>query len=180
MKHKITEQIEIPEGITCSYADFIFVCKKDSKELSKTLHAPGIDIKIKDYQLTVSCEKGNKKSYKIVKTFLAHIKNLFSGLDEDFIYKLETANVHFPMTTKVDANKLIINNFLGEKKPRHAVILPNVKVDIKGQKITISSPDKEAAGGTSANFEKATKVRGRDRRIFQDGIFIVEKPGRKI
>jgi large subunit ribosomal protein L6 len=80
------------------------------------------------------------------------------------------------MTLKVEGSKLAINNFLGEKKPRFAEILPNVNVDIKGQNITVSSPDKEAAGQTAANFEKATKVKNRDRRIFQDGIYIVEKP----
>ena len=103
---------------------------------------------------------------------------MFKGLDEKFVYKLQSCNVHFPMTLKVEKNKLIISNFLGEKTPRHAEILSGVDVEIKGQNITISSHDKESAGHTAANFEKATKIKNRDRRIFQDGIFIVEKPGR--
>ncbi len=58
--------------------------------------------------------------------------------------------------------------------------LPEAKVDIKGTSITVSSSNIEAAGQTAANLEKATRLTGRDRRIFQDGIFITEKPGRKI
>jgi len=80
---------------------------------------------------------------------------------------------------KIDSGRLLINNFLGEKNPRVAVILPNVDVQLKGAKITVTSADKDAAGQTAANIEKATKIRNRDRRIFQDGIYIVERPGRK-
>jgi large subunit ribosomal protein L6 len=84
------------------------------------------------------------------------------------------------MTLKLEKNKLLINNFLGEKNPRVANILSGVDVDIKGQNITISSHDKTSAGQTAANIEKATKIRLRDRRIFQDGIYLIERAGRVI
>jgi large subunit ribosomal protein L6 len=179
MKHPIKEIIPIPEGVTCTYKDEIFSCKKDSIELKKKISIPEVEIKIDSNQIILNCKKGNKNHYKKIKTNITHIKNLFSGLDERFVYQLEAVNVHFPMALKVEGDKVSISNFLGEKVPRFAKILPNVDVEIKGQKITVSSNDKEAAGQTAANLEKATKVRGRDRRIFQDGIFLVEKPGDK-
>ena len=67
---------------------------------------------------------------------------------------------------------------MGEKIDRHAKIAPGVKVDISGSKITVTSSDIEAAGKTATNLEKAARLTGRDRRIFQDGIFITSKNGR--
>ena len=105
---------------------------------------------------------------------------MIKGVGEDFVYELEICNVHFPMNVKADGNKITIKSFLGETTVRESRIMPNVKVDIKGSQITVSSYDIEAAGQTAANLEKATKLTGRDRRIFQDGISITKKPYRII
>ncbi|MBS3088302.1 50S ribosomal protein L6 [Candidatus Pacearchaeota archaeon] len=178
MKSHLSQSIEIPEGVTCTFENDFVKCKKGSIELTRHMHVPTIDVKMKDNKITLECKKGNKIEYKKIMTFQAHIKNLFKGLSEKFVYKLESANVHFPMSLKVEKEILIINNFLGEKVPRKAKILPNVQVKVAGNQITVESHDKAAAGQTAANFEQATKVTGRDRRIFQDGIYLTEKPGR--
>jgi len=93
---------------------------------------------------------------------------------------LEICNVHFPMNVKLDGDRVNIKSFLGETTVRVSKVLPNVKVDIKGSHITVSGSDIEATGQTAANLEKATRLIGRDRRIFQDGIFITKKPYRVI
>jgi len=177
MKTKLLESFEIPSGVECKYEGEVLHCKKGSVELKRKISVPRVKIKVDSGKITFECEKGNKNQFKIIKTHMAHLKNIFSGLDKKYTYNLEACNVHFPMTLKVDSGKLLINNFLGEKIPRFAIILPNTNVEIKGQKITVSSHDKELAGQTAANMEKATKVRNRDRRIFQDGIYITDKPG---
>ncbi len=177
MRQKISEQLEIPAGITCEFANNMLKCKKDSVAVTRKVEVPCMTISIKDNRITVECESGNKNDFKTIKSHIAHIKNIFSGLQKEYVYKLEACNVHFPMTLKAEGNRVVISNFLGEKTPRFAEILPGVKVDIKGQKITVASADKEAAGHTASNLEKATKIKNRDRRIFQDGIFLTERPG---
>ncbi len=176
---KMEEQIEIPEGVSCEFSSGTLKCKKDSEELSKKIDLTGIDVKVEGNKVILSTKKGSKNELKMIMTYKAHIKNMLSGLKDKFVYTLEVANVHFPMTLKIEGNRVAINNFLGEKNPRYAEILPNVKVEIKGQNITISSTDRESAGQTAANLEYATKVVGRDRRVFQDGIYITSKPERR-
>lgn len=179
-KQNLSQIVPIPSGIECTYKEDILKCKKDQLELEKRLYAPTINLKISDKEVAIKCKKGNKKDYKKLMTFQSHIKNIFRGLTENFAYHLEICNVHFPMTVKVEKDKLAINNFLGEKVPRFAQILPNVEVKVQGNKIIVSSHDKEAAGQTVSNIEQATKVKDRDRRIYQDGIHLVSKPGRKL
>lgn len=176
MKRRIVEEIEIPAGVSCEFADNVIKCKKGGVELSREINTPRIKTLIKDNKVVFECESGNKNDFKIMKSNLAHVNKMFLGLEKEFVYKLESCNVHFPMTLKVEGDRVAINNFLGEKTSRYARILPGVKVEVKGAKITVSSADRDAAGHTAANLEKATKIRNRDRRIFQDGIFITEKP----
>jgi large subunit ribosomal protein L6 len=179
MKKKILETIEAPTGIECSFANNKLTVKKGAVNLEKKIYIPSIDIRVKENKIVLESKKGNKNDFKKIYSSLAHIRNMFKGVENKFEYNLEACNVHFPMTLKVDKGYLIINNFLGEKVPRKAKILPNVNVDVKGQKIVISSHDIEAAGATATNIEKSTHVKNRDRRVFQDGIFIVGKPGGK-
>ena len=83
-------------------------------------------------------------------------------------------------STDVDGDTLIVKNFFGEKIPRKAKIVPNVKVQVKGDEVTVSGIDIEAVGQTAANIEKCTVIKNRDRRVFQDGIWLVEKSGKKV
>ncbi len=176
MKQLLHESIDIPEGITCKLTDKTLSCSKGSNTLSRTLDMTTIDMDLKEGKVNLTAKRGSKKEFKVMRTFFAHIRNMFGGLNAEYVYKLESCNLHFPMTLKVEKNTLVIGNFLGEKVPRKAVILPSVDIDVKGAKITLTSRDKEAAGLTATNIEKATKIRLRDRRIFQDGIFITSKP----
>jgi len=178
MKQDVEKIIEIPEGIEVIASNAEVIVKGDKKEIKRKLGFPKIEINEKDSFIKIFAKKATKREWKMIGTISAHIKNMIKGIQEDFVYKLEICNVHFPMNVKVEGEKLVIKTFLGEKKDRAAKILPDVKVEVKGNQIEVSSYNLEAAGQTAANIEKATRVRGRDRRIFQDGIFITEKPGR--
>ena len=64
---------------------------------------------------------------------------------------------------------------MGEKIPRLAKISPGVDVKIEGDMITVSGFDREKVGQSAANIELATRRPGFDKRIFQDGCYIVSK-----
>ena len=100
------------------------------------------------------------------------------GVEEGFEYKLQAVYSHFPMTLKVEGNKMVINNLFGEKVPRVAK-LPwspsdvEVKVENKTD-VTVSGVDREKVGQT-AKYRARLQDKKRDRRVFQDGIYIVSK-----
>src|SRR3989344_1994600 len=145
MKQKMSEEISIPEGISCSFSGKTLSVSKGSVSLSRKIDLPSVKIEVRADKISLSAEKGNKKELKLIKSNIAHIKNLFSGADKKYVYKLEACNVHFPMTLKLEGSALLINNFLGEKVSRKAKILPGVEIEIKGPKITLSSNNKDQA-----------------------------------
>ncbi|MEM4181681.1 MAG: 50S ribosomal protein L6 [Candidatus Pacearchaeota archaeon] len=181
-KEKITRIIELPEGYSLKIEGEIFIMSYNQKELKKEIKIPrGISIKIEGKKVVIEPQKKpTKKENKTIGSLAAHLTNMVKGLEKPFVCKMEACYAHFPMTMKVEGDMLVIKNFLGEKVPRTAKILPGVKVDVKGNSLEISSEDIDAVGQTVANIERATKVKERDRRIFQDGIFLVEKNGREI
>lgn len=173
------EEIKVPEGINTSIEDNTIILKKDSNELQRKLDAK-IKTTVEGNKIILDIKNPSKNHKKMFGTIKAHINNMIKGLTKKFKYKLQIANVHFPMTAEIDKdkNELVIKNFLGEKQDRRIKLVEGVDVKVDKQDIEIESIDIEKAGQCAANIEKGAKVRNKDRRIFQDGIFIVEKPGR--
>jgi large subunit ribosomal protein L6 len=136
---------------------------------------PGIMIDVKDGEVVVDAEYARKEQKAMVGTFASHIRNLVKGVNEGFECKMSIVYAHFPMQVKVDGKTLIIGNFLGEKKPRFAKIIGETKVKVSGNDVTITGINKEDVGQTAANIEQKTKIKRFDPRIFQDGIYIVQK-----
>lgn len=180
MKKDLDRTIELPEGIEATVTADTVTIKGNGKELTSSFNTNKIDMKLEGREIKLVAKNATRRQSKMMGTINAHVKNMIKGVIDGFEYKLEICNVHFPMNVKVDGEKVIIKSFLGETTQRVARIMPESKVDIKGSQITVTATGIESAGQTAANIEKATRLTGRDRRIFQDGIFITEKNGRKI
>ena len=180
MNKDLMREIEIPEGVEVIVSENKVTVKGNGKELVREFDNGKVSMEVKDRKFLLETKGATRRESKMIGTIWAHLKNMIKGVGEDYVYTLEICNVHFPMNVKMEGDKIIIKSFLGETTVRKSRIMPNAKVDIKGSQITVTSHDIEAAGQTAANLEKATRLTGRDRRIFQDGIFITEKPGRKI
>lgn len=178
-KNELNDEIEIPNGISAYIHDKTLVTRKDNNEIRRRLNAR-IAVDIKGNKIILSSKKFSRKEKKIFGSFKAHIRNMIKGLEDKFKYQLQVVAVHFPITVSHDknTNELVIKNFLGEKKDRRIKIIPGIDVKVNKDIIDIESVDIEKAGQMASNIEKGTKVRKKDRRIFQDGVFIIKKPGR--
>jgi large subunit ribosomal protein L6 len=176
----MSESVQIPQALSAEVANHEITIKAGNKMAKRKVI--GVMAEKKDSNIVITSKKSSKNERKLVMSYVAHLKNMIRGLEEGFTYKLKVCAVHFPMTVTVDknANVVLIKNFLGEKKERRAKILPGVEVQVKGEEITVTSHEVENAGQTAANIEKATLVKNRDRRVFQDGIFLTERRGEKI
>ncbi len=126
----------------------------------------------------MSSEMPRKKEKALLGTYGAHIRNMIVGVTKGYEYKMKIVFAHFPIKASVKGDTFMIENFLGEKHPRKARILGITKVNVKGDLVDLTGPDVEAVGQTAANIERATKIKGFDPRVFQDGIYIIQKPGR--
>lgn len=174
--------IEIPQGVEVKVEKNIVTAKGQKGEVKKVFTNPRIEITKDGNNITIKTKQGTKaiqqdKTY--VYTYQAHINNLLKGVMYGYTSKVKICSGHFPMQVTADAKEVSIKNFLGEKVPRKAAIMPLVKVVISGDIIQLTGADKDAVGQTAARIEQATRITNRDRRIFQDGCYIIEKVGEK-
>lgn len=178
MLQQITEKIAIPEGVTVEIASGIIKAKGPKGENEKNVSHPKIVISKKsDREIEVACKKAKKREKTMLYSFVAHIKNLVEGVRAGFTYKLKMCFSHFPMSVSVEKDEVVIKNFLGEKIPRRSKIFPGVHVKVDGSIIVVEGIDKESVSATAARIEQATRITNRDRRVFQDGCYVIERAG---
>jgi len=178
-KDNLYEEIELPEGVSAEINEDVLTIKKEDKEIKRVLVSL-IDVEVKGNKVVISAVRARKIERKLFGTFKAHVRNMVKGLTEGFEYKLRVSNVHFPMNVSYDASKTIftIKNFLGEKKDRIINGIPGVDVKVNGEDVIVTGYDIEKTGQVATNIEKGARIKNKDRRIFQDGIHMIAKPGR--
>ena len=184
MKKKIEKKIEVPDNVEVNIDGSKVKVKGPLGELERSFKLKeNIYLKKENNKdVIIGCEKATKKEKKLINTTAAHIKNMIKGVVEGFEYKLQVCFSHFPISVEFDKEKglLLIKNFLGENKERVAKILPDVDVEIKNDIVIVKGIDKEKVGQSAANIENATRIKAKDRRVYQDGIWIIEKAGKKV
>lgn len=148
---------------------------KLERDFSSPLFAGEIAIQKTDNAVKVATASYRRHLKAEVGCIAGHIRNMVAGVTGGYKYTLQSVYMHFPFTVKVAGKEVVISNFLGERAVRRAAIVGQTKVEVKGEEITVEGSDIEAVGQTAANIERATKIPSRDRRVFQDGIFLTKR-----
>jgi large subunit ribosomal protein L6 len=180
MKKTISQEIKIPEGIEVKLDGSKLIIKGPEGEINRLFNLRKLDLKIEKDSIIIGCKNSTKEEKKQINTITSHIKNMIKGIQKKFEYRLKICASHFPMNVSLDGNTIIIKNFLGERIQRKSKIPNGAEVKISGSEIIILSTNKEIAGQAAANLENATRINNRDKRIFQDGIYITHKGGKEI
>jgi large subunit ribosomal protein L6 len=92
----------------------------------------------------------------------------------NFVYTCKICYSHFPFNAEIKkkSNEIHFVNFLGERAPRMTKYLDNVSVEVQGDDVILTGPDKETLGQTAANMKKSCRIRKKDQRVFQDGVYL--------
>lgn len=172
--------VNIPEGVNIEVDGFKISVSGQKAKLERDFYSPlfkdEIIIRKAENKISISTESKKRKIKSMAGSIESHIRNMIRGVAEGYVCKMKIVSIHFPITVKVSGNEVIIQNFIGEKSPRKAKIKGNTKIEVKEDEITLTGADKEEVGQSAANIESATKIRARDRRVFQDSILITKKP----
>ncbi|MEE8401813.1 MAG: 50S ribosomal protein L6 [Candidatus Hydrothermarchaeaceae archaeon] len=173
----VEKRVPVPEGVEVSFEGGDVIVKGPKGEIKKTLKYPGVTINAETNEVVISAENPKKRIGAILGTYAAHIKNMTNGVKDGYEYKMKVIYSHFPMSVKVQQGGITVENYLGEKIPRKTRIVGSCEIKVQGVEITISGNNIEEVGQTAANLEQLTKVKNKDPRVFQDGIYLIERNG---
>ena len=169
------EEVPIPSGINVTVAGTEVTVKGTKGELKRGFLYPGVNVEKTGDKITITSETKTKPEKAIVNTFVAHLNNMIAGVTKGFKYKMKIVYSHFPITVKVVGTEVEITNYFGEKRARRSKIIGNVKVTATKEDITIEGANVEDVGQTMSNLEQVTRIRYKDQRIFQDGIYLTNR-----
>ncbi len=167
--------VDLPEGVSAKLEGHTLHMEGPKGNIFREFRHPEIDMKVEDGHVNLHSVLPRRKVYALAGTWRAHVANMAKGVSEGYTYHLKIRYSHFPMKVYVKDTTLMIENFMGERHPRRAPIIEDTTVEVKGDEVTVTGIDKEHVGQTAANIELATKIRRYDPKVFQDGIYIVEK-----
>ncbi len=171
-------ELEIPDNVTVETDHLDVTVDGPEGSVTRRLWYPDVNVDVEDSLVVIESENEDAKTNATVGTFESHVENAFHGVLEGWEYKMEVFYSHFPMQVRVEGDDVVIENFLGEKAPRRTTVHGDTDVSVDGEVVVLSGPNKEDVGQTAADIEQLTKVSGKDTRVFQDGVYITEKPAK--
>jgi large subunit ribosomal protein L6 len=169
------KRIEIPSDCQVTLEDKTFTISGPKGTLSRAFPELQTSFSIENNEIVASTDINRKRSKALVGTALAHLRNMFIGVQSGYTYEMKIVYSHFPITVEVKGNELHIKNFIGERGIRKARLIGNVALKVTEDEVIIEGIDIEHVSQSAANIQLATKIRDKDRRVFMDGIYVIKK-----
>jgi large subunit ribosomal protein L6 len=172
---EVSKTVQIPEDVEVTLEEKKVTVKGAKGTLTRDFSSAPIKLELYDKTIKVWAEWPRKKEAALVGTIYSHIQNMITGVRKGFTYKLKIVFSHFPISVKVKDKEVFIENFTGERNPRRAKIIGDVKIKVQSEDVIIQGINLEEVSQTAANIEQATKVKNKDPRVFLDGIYVYER-----
>ncbi len=167
-------KVQIPSGVTVSVSGETITVKGSLGENKRAFNSALLKVSVEGAEVAImpTQEKALQKKAALSEVSVAkEISNDIRGVTAYFEIKMQSIHAHFPLTTEVKGSELLLKNMIGERAARVAKIAGGTKIEIKGQNLRLYGTKLDDVTQTAANIRKASKIRKKDERIFQDGIY---------
>jgi large subunit ribosomal protein L6 len=175
-RQEVVAEIPIPEAMKAEVREDTIIIRGKLGTLKKNIRKLPVVVDIQDNKIIIRPRGTRKRDLAITNTAKSIITNLLTGLEKGFTYKLKIVSAHFPISVKVRGDKVYVENYFGERAPRVSQIRgEETKVAVVGDDVIVQGPSLEDVSQTSANIELSTRMKGKDHRVFLDGLYIYSK-----
>ena len=167
-------EIPLPEGIRAEVKGSTIAISGKLGTNTRTFNDALVNIKADGTKITLDHVKDKQlllKGQNAENSLSKEVMNDIKGVTVGFEFKMKSVHAHFPITVEVKGQTITINNIIGERVPRIAQIAGATKVEVKGQNVRIYGPSLDDVSQTAANVRKACRMRNKDTRVFQDGLY---------
>jgi large subunit ribosomal protein L6 len=167
-------EIQLNEGIKAESSAGALTISGKLGANKRKFNSSLLSIKVEGQKILLDHVKAKKLAKKAANAEIAfskEISNDIKGVGEYYEMKMKSVHAHFPITVEAKGGIVNINNIIGERVPRLANIVGTTKVEIKGQNVRLYGTSLDDVSQTAANIRLACKMRNKDTRVFQDGLY---------
>ncbi len=167
-------EIALPDGVKAEVKGPTIAISGKLGSNTRKFNDALVTIKVEAGKLALDHVKDKKLAHKAMNAESALSKELANdvkGVTEYFEFKMKSIHAHFPITVEAKGQVININNIIGERVPRVAAIAGLTKVEVKGQNVRLYGTSLDDVSQTAANIRKACRMRNKDTRVFQDGLY---------
>ena len=169
-------QIDLSDKIGATQQDSIVTITGKLGVIKKDFTKIPARITIIDKKILIKPNGTRKKDLAIMNTAKSILNNMIVGVERGFTYKLKIIFAHFPITVRIKGKRVYVENFFGERSSRISNIIGEAtKVNVAGDDVIVQGTNLEDVSQTAANIESSTKLKGKDQRVFLDGIYIYSR-----
>ena len=175
-EQEITAEVEAPASVTIKKEGNLIEVKGPLGTVKKDFTKLPATVTVQGNMITITPYGTRKRDLAITNTARSILGGMIKGVEKGYTYKLKIIFAHFPISVKVKGKEVHVENFFGERSARVSRIIGEAtKVSIAGEDVVIQGPSLEDVSQTAANIELSTRTKGKDQRVFLDGLYIYSK-----
>lgn len=149
------KHIDVPAGVTVTYADGVVTVKGKLGELKQTIASPDINVKVQQGLVNVERANDEKQTRAYHGLYRQLIADMVKGVETPFTKTLIVAGVGYKCA--VTGNKLVMN--IGYSKPVEFIIPEGITITCPDPlQIVVSGIDKAFVGQVAAQIKSKRPV----------------------